>query len=70
VTTPYDHKAVGRYGSKEREIDRTAEMVIDLAAQGELASAIWLIHDGNRFDRASMKFLAERVEARTKKEAA
>lgn len=51
-----------RFGSKERELDRTAEMVVDLHMQGKIAEAIWLIHDGNRFDAASMKFLAERVD--------
>lgn len=54
------------YATKEVEIDRTAEMVIDLAKQGKIDQAIWLIHDSNRFDAASMKLLAERVQARTK----
>lgn len=54
------------YGTKEREIDRTAEMVVDLSRQGKIDQAIWLIHDSNRFDAASMKLLAERVQARSK----
>ena len=54
-----------RYGSKELELDRTAEMVVDLCRSGKIANAIWLIYDGNRFDSASMKFLAERVQERT-----
>ena len=62
----YDPKAVHSYGSKERELDRTAEMVVDLASRGHIARAIWLIHDGNRFDAEAMKFLAQRVEAWSK----
>ena len=54
-----------RYGSKERELDRTAEMVVDLCRSGKIAYAIWLIYDSNRFDSASTKFLAERVQERT-----
>ena len=53
------------YGSKEQELDRTAEMVVDLCRSGKIANAIWLIYDSNRFDSASMKFLAERVQERT-----
>ena len=53
------------YGSKERELDRTAEMVVDLCRSGKIANAIWLIYDSNRFDSVSMKFLAERVQERT-----
>lgn len=51
-------------GSKERELDRTAEMVLDLARNGQVHLAIWLIYDSNRYDAESMKFLAERVQAR------
>ena len=54
-----------RYGSKEQELDRTAEMVVDLCRSGKIALAIWLIYDSNRFDSSSMKFLAERVQERT-----
>ena len=54
-----------RYGSKELELDRTAEMVVDLCRSGKISNAIWLIYDSNRFDSASMKFLAERVQERT-----
>lgn len=64
--TPYDPKAIHRYGSKEREVDRTAEMVVDLARRGHIARAIWLIYDGNRFDAETMRFLAQRVEAWSK----
>ncbi len=32
-----------RYGSKEQELDRTAEMVVDLCRSGKIANAIWLI---------------------------
>lgn len=53
-----------KFGSKEQELDRTAEMVVDLASEGRIEFAIWLIYDSNRFDAASMKFLAERVQAR------
>lgn len=53
-----------RFGSKEAELDRTAEMVIDLASRGEIAQAIWLIYDSNRLDSASMKFLAELVQTK------
>ncbi len=59
---PYDPRAIHLYGSKERELDRTAEMVVDLARRGHIARAIWLIYDGNRFDAEAMKFLAQRVE--------
>lgn len=57
---------IHRYGSKERELDRTAEMIVDLHKRGHIARAIWLIYDGNRFDAEAMKFLAERVEAWSK----
>jgi hypothetical protein len=60
----FDPEAVTRFGTKEREIDRTAEMVVSLTRSGRLDLAIWLIHDSNRTDAASMKFLAERVEFR------
>lgn len=53
-----------KFGSRERELDRTAEMVIDIAKRGDIHLAIWLIYDSNRYDAESMKFLAERVEAR------
>jgi hypothetical protein len=66
MTQTYDPKAIHRYGSKERELDRTAEMIVDLHKRGHIARAIWLIHDGNRFDAGAMKFLAERVEAWSK----
>lgn len=62
----YDPASISTFGSKEREVDRTAEMVITLARSGRLDLAIWLIYDSNRFDAESMKFLAERVEARMK----
>ena len=61
-----NRKDIYKHGSAAAELDRTAEMVVDLHKQGKIASAIWLIHDGNRFDAASMKFLAERVEAWSK----
>lgn len=57
---------VFRNGSKERELDRTAEMILDLCEKGTVHLAIWLIHDSNRFDAGSMKFLAERVQEREK----
>lgn len=53
-----------KFGSKERELDRTAEMVLDLCRRGQVHSAIWLIHDSNRHDTESMKFLAQRVQYR------
>jgi hypothetical protein len=53
------------FGSRQAEIDRTAEMIVDLSKKGQIALAIWLIYDSNRFDPDSMKFLAERVEARS-----
>ena len=56
-----------KFGSKERELDRTAEMVVDLAREGRIEFAIWLIYDSNRFDAASMKFLAERVQVRARR---
>jgi hypothetical protein len=62
--TPFDPAAINDWGTKEREIDRTAEMVVSLNRSGRLDLAIWLIHDSNRTDAASMKFLAERVEFR------
>jgi hypothetical protein len=62
--SPFNPADVGTFGSKDREIDRTAEMVIDLTRGGRLDLAIWLIHDSNRTDAASLRFLAERVEYR------
>lgn len=53
-----------KYGSKEREIDRTAEMFLDLCKNGKPQYAFWLVHDSNRFDPESMKFLAERIQER------
>jgi hypothetical protein len=63
---PFDPKDVHTFGSKEREIDRTAEMVVDLASRGHIARAIWLIYDSNRYDGNALKFLAQRVEAWSK----
>jgi hypothetical protein len=39
-------------------------MVIDLCNSGKIDQAMWLIHDSNRFDETSMKFLCERIEAK------
>jgi len=64
MPSPFDPTAITTFGTKEREIDRTAEMVVSLTRSGRLDLAIWLIHDSNRTDAASMKFLAERVEFR------
>lgn len=64
MPSPFDPAAITNFGTKEREIDRTAEMVVSLNRQGRLDLAIWLIHDSGRTDAASLKFLAERVEFR------
>lgn len=49
-------------GTREGEISRTAEMVVDLALAGKVDQAIWLIFDSNRFDENSMKYLAMCVQ--------
>jgi hypothetical protein len=54
-------------GTRVGEIDRTAEMIVELARQGHIDRAIWLIHDSNRFDAPSIKLLAERVQAHVAK---
>lgn len=51
-------------GTKEGELDRTAEMYLDLCEQGKFEFAFWIIYDSNRFDAPSMKHLGERIQIR------
>lgn len=55
-------------GTKEGELDRTAEMYVDLCKQGKFEFAFWIIHDSNRFDAASMKYLGEQIQTRMARE--
>ena len=56
-----------KFGSAHREIDRTAEMFVGLCRSGHMDRALWLVHDSNRLDLASMKLLCERVDVWAKK---
>ena len=52
--------------NRKQEINRTAEMVVDMATNGDIDRAIWFIYDSNRLDAPSMKLLAELVQDKVK----
>lgn len=57
---------IAKYGSKEQEMDRTAEMFLDLCNKGQPHLAFWLVVDSNRIDYDSLKFIANRIQERFK----
>lgn len=51
-----------RYGSKEAELLRTAEMYVDLCRKDDFHLALWLVYDSNRYDVESLKYMATEVQ--------
>lgn len=53
-------------GSLENELQRTAEMYLDMCDNDKPHMALWFLYDCNRYDARSLKRLCEIVEQRFK----